>query len=157
MSEFLGLQRTAGVVYLGAMKPYLVALDSSPRASHVLAAAIALAKATSTKLILFRAVGLPGDLPTEAYAMSPDGVLDALRQRATTELDQASRAIPEGVTFETRVEVGSAWQTICVASKALDAALVVIGSHGYSAMDRLLGTTAARVVNHADCSVLVVR
>jgi universal stress protein F len=139
------------------MKPYLVALDNSPRASHVLAAAIALAEATSTKLVLFRAVGLPGDLPIEAYAMPPDGVVDVLQQRAMSDLDVASRTIPAGVRFETRVEVGTSWQAICNAGKALDATLIIIGSHGYSALDRLLGTTAARVVNHADRSVLVVR
>jgi universal stress protein F len=139
------------------MKPYLVALDSSPRAPQVLAAAIALAQATSTKLVLFRAVGLPGDLPIEAYAMPPDGVIDVLEQRAKRELDEASRAIPAGMPFETRVEVGTPWQAICDAGKGADAALIVLGSHGYSALDRLLGTTAARVVNHADRSVLVVR
>jgi nucleotide-binding universal stress UspA family protein len=35
--------------------------------------------------------------------------------------------------------------------------LIVIGSHGFSGIDRLLGTTAGRVVNHADRSVIVVR
>ena len=35
--------------------------------------------------------------------------------------------------------------------------LIVIGSHGYGGIDHLLGTTAARVVNHADRPVLVVR
>ena len=35
--------------------------------------------------------------------------------------------------------------------------LIVIGSHGYSGIDRLIGTTAAKVVNHAKQSVLVVR
>jgi nucleotide-binding universal stress UspA family protein len=139
------------------MKPYLVALDSSPRAAQVLAAAIALAQATSTKLVLFRAVGLPGDLPIEAYAMPPDGVVEVLEQRAKRELDEASRAIPAGVPFETRVEVGTPSQAICDAGKGVDAALIVLGSHGYSALDRLLGTTAARVVNHADRSVIVVR
>jgi nucleotide-binding universal stress UspA family protein len=39
----------------------------------------------------------------------------------------------------------------------VEAALILIGSHGYSGLDHLLGTTAARVVNHADRSVLVVR
>ena len=33
----------------------------------------------------------------------------------------------------------------------------VIGSHGYDTMDKLIGTTAAKVVNHAEVSVLVVR
>ena len=139
------------------MKPYLVALDSSPRASHVLAAAIALAQPTSTKLVLFRAVGLPSDLPAEAYAMPPDGVVGALQQRAKRELDEASRAIPAGLPFETRVEVGTTWQAICDVGKVADAALIVLDSHNCSALDRLLGTTAAKVVNHADRSVLVVR
>jgi nucleotide-binding universal stress UspA family protein len=36
-------------------------------------------------------------------------------------------------------------------------ALIVIGAHGYQGLDRMLGTTAAKVVNHADRAVLVVR
>ena len=35
--------------------------------------------------------------------------------------------------------------------------LLVIGSHGYHVFERVLGTTAARIVNLAGCSVLVVR
>ena len=35
--------------------------------------------------------------------------------------------------------------------------LVIIGSHGYGGIDHLLGTTAARIVNHADRPVLVFR
>jgi nucleotide-binding universal stress UspA family protein len=139
------------------MKPYLVALDSSPRAPQVLKAAIALANAQSTKLVLFRAVGLPSDLPAQAYAMPPDGVMDILLQRAKKELDDLSRAIPQGLPFETRIEIGTPWQAICEAGKTTSAALIVIGSHGYSGWDRLIGTTAARVVNHADRTVLVVR
>jgi nucleotide-binding universal stress UspA family protein len=33
----------------------------------------------------------------------------------------------------------------------------VIGAHGYGKLDRMLGTTAAKVVNHADRNVLIVR
>jgi nucleotide-binding universal stress UspA family protein len=139
------------------VKTYLVALDSSPRARHVLAAAIGLAQATTAKLVLFRAVGLPGDLPIEAYAMPPDAVVGVLEDRARKDLAEASRMIPEGVRFETRVQTGTAWEAICEAGKAVGAGLIVLGSHGYSGIDRLLGTTAARVVNHADRSVLVVR
>ena len=35
--------------------------------------------------------------------------------------------------------------------------LIVIGAHGYGRLDRLLGTTASKVVNHADRDILVVR
>ena len=51
---------------------------------------------------------------------------------------------------------GVAWDAICTAAKEVDADLIVIGSHGYGVIDRLLGTTAAKVVNHADRSVYVV-
>jgi nucleotide-binding universal stress UspA family protein len=139
------------------MKPFLVALDNSPRAPSVLAAAIRLSKATASKLILFRAVGLPGELPFEAYAMPPEGVIDILKQRAQRELAQTATAIPPGIEFESRVDIGTAWQAICDVAKEVDAAAIVLGSHGYSGIDRLLGTTAARVVNHADRAVIVVR
>ncbi len=49
------------------------------------------------------------------------------------------------------------WDGICRAAREHDADMIVIGSHGYGALDRLLGTTAAKVVNHADRNVLVVR
>jgi len=141
----------------GGMKPFLVALDNGPTAPAVLAAAIRLATATAYKLILFRAVGLPGELPFEAYAMPPESVIDILKHRAERELAQAAKAIPTGMKFESRVDIGTAWQAICDAGKEVDAAMIVLGSHGYSGIDRILGTTAARVVNHADRAVLVVR
>jgi nucleotide-binding universal stress UspA family protein len=139
------------------MKTYLVALDSSIRAPQVLDQACAMAQGTGAKLVLFRAVGLPSDLPVEAYAMSPDGVVSVLQQRATTELADLSKRIPAGIPFEVRQDIGSAWQSICETARQVGASLIVIGSHGYSGLDRLLGTTASRVVNHADRSVMVVR
>lgn len=139
------------------MKTYLVALDSSVRAPHVLAEASALAQGTGAKLVLFRAVGLPSDLPIEAYAMTPDGVVEVLQQRAVRDLADLAKQIPTGVEFEARQDIGAAWEAICEAGRLVGASLIVIGSHGYSGLDRLLGTTASRVVNHADRSVLVVR
>jgi nucleotide-binding universal stress UspA family protein len=35
--------------------------------------------------------------------------------------------------------------------------LIIIGSHSPSMQDYLLGPNAARVVRHANCSVLVIR
>ena len=50
------------------------------------------------------------------------------------------------------------WLPICAAARAYDANLIVVGSHDkHGLSDRLLGTTAANVVNRADRSVLVVR
>ena len=46
---------------------------------------------------------------------------------------------------------------MCDVAKEEACDLIVIGSHGYAGIDRLLGTTAAKIVNHAATSVLVVR
>ncbi len=140
------------------MKRLLVALDGSPRAPDVLRMAVAQARSTGAALVLLRAVGIPMDLPYTALAMSPADVLGVLEQRARADLTALARAVvPSDMLWEPRVETSAPWQSICDTAKAIDADLIVIGSHGYGVWDRILGTTAARVVNHADRSVLVVR
>jgi nucleotide-binding universal stress UspA family protein len=139
------------------MKSILVALDATPRAPEVLGAAVALARNTGSKLILLRAIGLPSEVPAEAFAIPPDGLINVLDERARRELAELSKGVPAEVPFEIEVQVGSAWQVICDVGRSLGAGLIVIGSHGYGGVDRVLGTNAARVVNHADRSVLVVR
>lgn len=135
----------------------LVALDSSPRAPVVLAAAIELARRLGGQLILFRAVGLPLDIPEEALSQPPSALAGILESKARRDLDARAREVPPELFRKTSVKVGIAWEAICRDAREEGADLVVIGSHGFSGMDRLLGTTAARVVNHADRSVIVVR
>lgn len=139
------------------MKTLLVALDGSKRARGVLEAAVTQAQSTGAKLVLFRAVGIPVDLPFTAMGMSPIDVVSKLEDRARAELTDLARQFATAVPNEVRIEAGIGWQAICQAAQNVDAALIVIGSHGYGGLDRVLGTTAARVVNHADRSVLVVR
>ena len=139
------------------MKRILVALDGSERAPVVLAAAARLADAAGAKLVLFRAIGVPAELPREVLAMPEVRVEDLLRRAAHAELDRlASTVKPEQVERLT-TELGIAWDAIVREGRACDADLIVIGSHGYGGLDRLLGTTAAKVANHADRNVLIVR
>ena len=50
------------------------------------------------------------------------------------------------------------WEGVCRVARERQVDLIVVGSHGYGgAMDHILGTTAAKIVNHADRNVLVVR
>jgi len=112
-------------------KTYLVALDSSARAPDVLKKASLLAQSTGAKLIVFRAIGLPSDLPVEAYAMSPDDVVSVLEQRGTKELAELAKAIPAGLVHENLIAIGSPWQSICEAGRQAGAELIIIGSHGY--------------------------
>jgi nucleotide-binding universal stress UspA family protein len=139
------------------MKKLLVALDGSSREMGVLSAAIVLARRTSAKLVLFRSVGLPHDVPTEALTLHPEELPAQLEHAARVALEKLAVTVPEELRGGCRTAIGTAWQAISEMAAEEEADVVVIGSHGYRGLDRVLGTTAAKVVNHADRSVLVVR
>lgn len=139
------------------MKKILVGIDGSPRQRSVLEAAADMARHFEARLIVLRAAKLSTELPPEAYLMPEDEVSTILERRAKVAVDDAVRAVPPQLLERVRVEVAEPWRALCQAAVEDDVDLIVIGAHGYGTLDRLLGTTAARVVNHADRSVLVVR
>ncbi|MGO9838636.1 MAG: universal stress protein [Polyangiaceae bacterium] len=139
------------------MKRILVCLDGSPQGPGVLAAAVEAARAHDAELILFRSVGLPPEVPQDFWKTTEEPLLGVLERRADTYLAECAAKVPKGIQAESQVTVGVPWQAICDAARRTDADLIVIGSHGYGGLDRLLGTTAAKVVNHAPCSVVVAR
>jgi universal stress protein F len=139
------------------MKRILVGIDGSPRAAHVLSTATAIARAQGAKLILVRSVGLPPDVPQDFWKTTEEPLLELLKHRAQKYLDEQTANVPEELLEKTSVLIGVPWQAICETARRDEAELIVVGSHGYAGLDHLLGTTAAKVVNHATCSVLVVR
>ncbi len=138
-------------------KSILVALDDSPRATSVLDAAVGFARSLGRGLVLCRVIPMPVVQP------SPDGLplgvdMQAeLEKHARLDLDKLSARVPGDVPSRSITILDTPWQGIVEAAKREDVSLVVLGSHGYRVLDRILGTTAAKVVNHADRSVLVVR
>ncbi len=139
------------------MKKILVGVDGSPRERQVLAAAVEMARRVSARLVVLRAAKISTELPPEAYLMAEDDVNAVLERRAKVAVDDAVKGVPPHLVERVRVEVDEPWRAICRAAVEDDVDLIVIGAHGYGMVDRLLGTTAARVVNHADRNVLVVR
>jgi nucleotide-binding universal stress UspA family protein len=141
------------------MRRILVGLDGSEREPGVLSAARDLAERYGAELILFRAVGLPAEVPAEAYLKPEISVLELLQEKATAALEAALRTIPEPLHSRARLKLSIAnpWRGVCAAAAEEQVDLIVIGSHGYGALDHVLGTNAARIVNHARCSVFVVR
>jgi universal stress protein F len=141
------------------MKRILVGLDGSPREPEILRTAQDLAQRYEAELILFRSVGLPPEVPAEAYLKPELSLLELLQGKATAALEACARTIPEPLQARVRLKVSVAnpWRGVCAAALEEQADLIVVGSHGYGALDHVLGTNAARIVNHAQCSVLVVR
>lgn len=141
----------------GAVKRILVALDASGRAGPVLAAAVRLAELATAKLVLFRAITVPSELPREVLAVTDLRLEDILKRNAHGDLERMAMTLPAGMVEAITSELATPWDGICRAGRTYDADLIVIGSHGFGGIDRLLGTTAAKVVNHADRNVMVIR
>jgi nucleotide-binding universal stress UspA family protein len=135
----------------------LVGLDGSPAERDVLAAALQYAEALGGRLILFRALSLPAEIPAAAYGVPPERVNEILEGVARRHLEKLAGTLAPSRLDHVRVTFGTPWRSICEAAASEKVDLVVIGSHGYGGIDRLLGTTAAKVVNHLDRPVLVVR
>lgn len=139
------------------MKRMLVAIDASPRTPVILDAARDLAGQLGARIVLFRSVGLPTHVDEEAVAHSKEPLLDQLQHEAEADLARHAAASAPGLVEKSIVHIGIPWESICKTAKDENVDLIVIGSHGYGGLDRLLGTTAAKVVNHADRSVMVLR
>jgi nucleotide-binding universal stress UspA family protein/hemerythrin-like domain-containing protein len=138
------------------MKRILAALDRTEAARLVLDRAVELATATGAKVRLLRVV--PETVsPPAPNIFEPAGDTNALVAEAEADLVFRSECIPEKLRDGVMVEVGEPWSTICEVARAYEADVVVIGAHRYGLVARMLGTTAAKIVNHLDRPVMVVR
>lgn len=139
------------------MNRILVALDGSARASLVLDAAVNLAKLTRAKLILYRAISVSPDLPRHVLLDPETRLEELLVLDARRDLKKLAEHVDPALVELIASSFATAWDGICRFAKDSSVDLIVIGSHGYGRLDRLLGTVAGKVVNHADRNVLVVR
>lgn len=140
------------------MTPRILAgLDGSPRQPLVLARAVAQAEQQHAELHLVRAVMVPVHLPAEVWAVDGAMLSDLLLRRAETELHEIAGTLALTPPVRVHARVGVPADVLCHLAAEIDASLIVIGTHGYEVLDRVLGTTAAKVVNRASTSVLVVR
>lgn len=63
-----------------------------------------------------------------------------------------------GIRAKPLIEVGDAGPTICRVATAVDADVIVLGSHGHGWLQRvLLGSVSRHVTDHAPCPVLIMR
>ena len=108
--------------------------------------------AAGAKIILLNVVE---DIPNWAAIELPAGLIDQSMESAQNELKAIATAA--GLKMEVEVRTGHSYNTILDVAKEKDADLIIIASHRPGLQDYFLGSTAAKVVRHASCSVLVVR
>jgi|SRR5579859_383379 len=137
------------------MKRILIGVDGSVRAPHVLATGVRLARLTGAAVVVFHALSVPPDFPPAA-ATAGDPLPRTMVRKAHERIDAMLASYPDVRCEVSILESHNPARAILDASAQHDVDLIVIGSHGYGLVERLLGTTAATIVHGASRDVLVV-
>lgn len=96
-----------------------------------------------------------GDIPAYAQSYLPEGQLQENLEETKRALQALADSLDQKV--ETVVRYGSPSPVILDEADERDIDLIIIASHHPGIKDYLIGSTASRVVRHADCSVLINR
>lgn len=135
----------------------LVPIDFSKLSLHALDVAVPLARDSGARLFLLFV------MEPSAYAGFGGVVLVAQGAKLAKEariklLELARRLVPASASVSCLIRQGRPFEVITGIASEKNIDLIVLTTHGYTGLDRvLLGSTAERVVRHAPCSVLVVR
>jgi len=83
---------------------------------------------------------------------------DELSESATEQLEAFANEQLAGIDTETAVLIGKPWEQIIGYANKVEAALIVMTTHGYSGLEHVvLGSTTEAVLRKATCPVLSIR
>ena len=118
--------------------------------------ALSLATTYNSELRLIHVAG-PIIMPSP-MAVIPQSVYDDLGVAQQAELDRIAASLDRPrETMSAIVRVGGIYPEILAEAEDWGADLVIVGAHKRSMATYLLGSTAAAIVRHASCTVMVVR
>lgn len=106
----------------------------------------------NTKIILLNVVE---EIPNWAAINLPPDIIDKSLDEARDGLKAIATA--SGRKMDAEIRTGHSYNTILDVAEEKDVDLIIVASHRPGLQDYFLGSTAAKVVRHAKCSVLVVR
>ncbi len=132
----------------------IVGIDFSEASRGALSQAAAWARKLEKPLLVVHVLQPPAPMLPEAQIALPDPAwLQAMEEHARDHLRQWTDSLPDCAI---EVKWGSPAEELVSLADA--ESLLVVAQVGHSGIERLLfGSTAARVVKHAPCDVLVVR
>ena len=140
------------------MDPVMLATDGSPTAAKATEVAIELATALRAPLLVVSCWDVSYQPAVVGFApVMPD--LDRIgREKAEEVVEDAARVAREaGISAMTLVRQGDPARQICAVASDRNVRVIVIGSHGWGAMKRLVfGSVSTGVLHHAQRPVLVV-
>lgn len=142
---------------MAKFNPYLVPIDFSKGSEAALDHALSLARAHKANLILLHVIPDSLVYPTQGTTFDLYGVLERgahenfrrLARRKKLKRSDCRFIVARGTNFA---------ETIVREAKKFCAAMIVMGSHGRTGLQRLRqGSVAERTLRYADCPVLIVK
>ena len=147
-----------------AFSRILVPVDFSKHSERTVSYAAKFASRYESTIQLLHVFEIPDYVitPFACRKQNPEDVkklVDTAEQEARDNLAAIERRLSDrGIKVEVYLRVGAPFDEIVQTANHFNVDLIIIGSHGYSPLTRLLvGSTAERVVEHAPCPVLVVK
>lgn len=150
------------------MKKILIALDYNPSAQKIAETGHALAKSMDAAVVLLHVMEETGYYSAYAYSpimgfnnfSSADVLLpdtqDALRKNIVEFLTQSKEHLG-GAGIETLVKDGEVASTIVETATALQADIIVMGSHSRRGLEKILmGSVAEKVLRHSNVPLFII-
>jgi nucleotide-binding universal stress UspA family protein len=126
-------------------------LHDDAKARSMIDAAVQLRGQDGQIVLLHVVEEIPGYVAVEL----PSGILSNQKEESIRSLEDISRR--DGLNAAIDVRIGQPASAILEAADEHKSDVIVIASHRPGLQDYLIGSTAARVVRHSKCSVLVIR
>lgn len=135
----------------------LVPIDFSECSKKALVYALPYAREFGATIFLLYVAHLQS-ATVETGSTDASGPDEQQIERARAELLKLAQELPATIEIQTAVVAGKPFEEIVATAQALNADLIIIGTHGAMGMRRdVLGSTAERVARYANCPVLIVR
>ena len=138
-----------------------VDLQNPSFSDHALTVALTQANAQGDKSTLCIVSVLPGfNMPLVESFFPKDAMKRAVDEAKVMLEDYVKDKIPADISYTTVVAIGTAHEKVLDQAKEINADLIIIPSHtpkGHRSNQFLLGSCAHKVVEHAHCTVMVVR
>lgn len=140
------------------LRSILVPTDFSPLAQQAIQFAASLATALGARITLVTVV-VPLAYPdTDYFPLVMPEEQTASQVKSHLERVPVEESLDPALFTAPVVRVGVAFDEIIAAAREMKADLIAMATHGFTGVQRFwLGSTAERVVRHADCPVLVIR
>ena len=136
----------------------LVPLDFSEIATHALNHAIEVAKQFNNNLALLHVVEEAMFTSFLSFGKN-DHMEELAKEAAKARLEKLSTEIKakHNIDCVTEVKFGKIYKVIDESAKMLNCDSIIMGSHGASGLDQIIGSNASRVISHSTVPVVVVK